>query len=201
MADVTPSAYPLQWPPGFPRTPPGRRRSPQFRHYKAEITFFAARERLQRELDRINAKLPVVSMSLQLRLDGTPRRDRPDPADPGVAVYFRRNAAAIVLPCDTYTTVAGNLAAVAAHIEALRAIERHGVGTLDRMFTGFVALPAPIVPDDWRSALGNPRTLAEAEAAYREQIRSAHPDAGGSHAKAAALNAAIARAREEMRDG
>jgi phenylpropionate dioxygenase-like ring-hydroxylating dioxygenase large terminal subunit len=31
------------------------------------------------------------------------------------------------MPCDRYTRVADNIAAIAAHIDATRAIERHGV--------------------------------------------------------------------------
>ena len=62
-----------------------------------------------------------------------------------------------------------------------------------------MALPAPLVVDDWRTVLGNPATLAEAEANYRERMRTAHPDVGGSHAKAAALNEAIRLARQVLK--
>ena len=61
--------------------------------------------------------------------------------------------------------------------------------------------PAPLAVNDWRTALGDPETLEGAELAYRELMRTAHPDAGGSNAAAAALNAAIAAARKEMRRG
>jgi hypothetical protein len=96
--------------------------------------------------------------------------------------------------------VAQNIAAIADHIDAMRRMERYGVATMTQMFTGFLALPAPLVVDDWRAALGDPKTLAEAESAFRERMKQVHPDTpGGSNAKAAALNAAIARAREELR--
>jgi len=44
---------------------------------------------------------------------------------------------------DIYDTVAGNLAAVAATLDAMRAIERHGgAQILKRAFQGFKALPS-----------------------------------------------------------
>lgn len=104
-----------------------------------------------------------------------------------------------VLACDRWRTVAGNVAAIAAHMNAMRSMDRWGVGSLDQMFAGYLTLPAPIVTADWRTPLGNPATLAHAEAVYREKMRTAHPDNGGSHAAAAALNAAIEIARRELR--
>ncbi|WP_073140327.1 J domain-containing protein [Muricoccus roseus] len=61
-----------------------------------------------------------------------------------------------------------------------------------------MALPAPMVPDDWRAVLENPSSLAEAEETWKRLIRTAHPDNGGSHARAAQINAAIAMARKEF---
>ena len=205
MSDA-PAAYPLAWPPGRPRATSreaGRfgttlRNDPGWKAPKP-LTLAEARVRLARELDLLGARLAVLSSNVELRLDGQPRAGRTEPADPGVAVYFRLHEKPIALACDRYTTVAQNIAAIAAHIDATRRIERYGVATMEQMFTGFLALPAPIAPDDWRSALGNPGSLDEAEAAFRSRMRRAHPDAGGEHGAAAALNAAIRRAREALR--
>lgn len=219
MSTPAPQAYPLQWPPGKPRTQPGRRVRGRFKRtehvvrtigegpnahsygYRESrgLTVAVAIQRLQRELDRlVGARLPVISSNLELRLDGLPRSGQRKPDDPGVAVYFRLDGDPVVLACDHYQDVEDNIAAIAAHVEASRAIERHGVGTLREIFRGFAALPPGIAPADWRSALGNPRTLDEAEAVYRERMKSAHPDVGGSHAEAAALNAAIELARAAL---
>ena len=43
-------------------------------------------------------------------------------------LYFRLKDKPIVLACDRYDTVEANLAAIAAHIDAMRAMERHDVG-------------------------------------------------------------------------
>ena len=160
-----------------------------------------ARERLSEQLDRLGARYVVLSTNLELRLDGQPRGNQAEPQDPGVALYFRLGDRPIVLACDRWISVAGNMAAIAAHIDALRGQERWGVGGVEQAFAGFSALPPPIAPGDWRSELDNPATLAEAEVRYRRKIASAHPDAGGSHARAATLNAAIAQARKELKNG
>ncbi|KVD37855.1 hypothetical protein WJ41_22830 [Burkholderia ubonensis] len=62
----------------------------------------------------------------------------------GVAVYWETRAGARrVMAIDQYTRVADNLAAVAATLDAMRAIERHGgARILERAFTGFAALAA-----------------------------------------------------------
>jgi hypothetical protein len=204
-----PTAFPLAWPTGRSRARSRRagtfsttkRNDPDQKRPKP-LTLAEARERLATELDRLGARLPILSSNVELRLDGQPRSGQHSPQDPGVAVYFQLAGDPIVLACDQYFDVAQNIAAIAAHIDAMRRMERYGVATVKQMFTGFLALPAPIVIDDWRDALGHPKDLAEAEFNYRYRIAHAHPDVlGGSHAEAARLNAAVARAREEMRDG
>lgn len=205
------AAYPLAWPAGRPRTPPSQRRVAKFRsqsdatYYRltkaVAVTVEDARKRLADELDRLGASYIVLSTNLELRLDGQPRSRQAEPEDPGAVLYFRLRDGPIVLACDRWNSVAGNIAAIAAHIEALRGQDRWGVGTIEQAFAGFAALPPPIMVDDWRAVLGNPASLAEAEATYRDRIKSAHPDAGGSHASAAALNAAIAEARMVLSDG
>ena len=47
-------------------------------------------------------------------------------------LYFHLKKQPYAMACDRYTTVADNLAAIAAHIDAVRAIERHG----DRKISG-----------------------------------------------------------------
>lgn len=206
-------AFPLQWPNGRARRPASTRKAPRFnrkeRRYSSvnpssswmvtsDITIADARKRLQEELDRIGARFPVISSNVELRLDGLPRSGGREPADPGVAVYFELKGKPHCLPCDTYTIVAGNIAAVAAHIEATRAIERHGVASVFEMFSGFVALPAP---KQWWKILGVSKHClrADIEDAYRALAKRRHPDVeGGSHAAMAELNAARSAALKEI---
>ena len=207
-----PQAYPLQWPAGKPRTAyrvnaafgrvetqwistgdSGYRRSD-----KKRLNVLDAYRRLQVELDRLGASFAVCSTNMELRVDGIPRSDRREPDDPGVAVYFQLDGDPVVLACDRYDRVADNVAAIAAHLRASRAIERYGVGSLREIFRGFAALPPAMSVDDWRARLGNPKSLEDAESVYRERMKKAHPDVGGDAKEAAALNAAIERAREVL---
>lgn len=196
------TAYPLAWPAHVPRTPPAKRKAASFRHYGQPLTVASALERLKSQVDLLRGKdgrRPqglVVSTDMELRRDGFPRSDR-TPADPGVAVYFYLDGKSYCLPCDSWTRAPDNIGAVAWHIDATRAIERYGVGTVEQAFTGFLYLPAP----SWWSDLGlkaKPPTLAEAEAAWRRFIKEHHPDLGGDKDLAALANQAIADARREM---
>ena len=210
-----PTAYPLQWPAGKPRTGWDQRKAGAFKASTREfdrdsftgalrsrlvakpITIAKGLDRVRDELRKLGVYGSVISTNIELRQDGLPRFDRKAPPDPGVAVYFYYEMTKpYCLACDRYESVGANLAAVAAHIEAMRTAERHGVGSLSEMFAGFAALPP--AENDWRRLLGNPPTREAAEAVYRELMRKHHPDLGGESDYAAALNAAIARAREEL---
>lgn len=192
-------AYPLQWPQGRPRKAPGYRKVAAFgterRGMRQQLTVNDARERLQAEIDRLRVRSVVLSTNVELRLDGQPRSGQPEPSDPGAALYFDLGGKPHVLACDTYTRVADNIAALAAHIEATRKIERLGVATAAEMFAGFQALPAP-GSTPWWSVLGIVQAASreQIEAAYRTLARERHPDRpGGSHDMMADLN----RARDQ----
>lgn len=172
--------YPLAWPTGWARAK--YRRPGTFKSRGTQINVEDATRRLEKELDRLRAKNATLSTNLTLNLRGLPRGDE-RPGDPGAAVYFAFKGRATVLACDTYYRVADNIAALAAHIEHLRAIERHGVGTIEQALAGYKALPADSAAD-WRQVFGfapNSRpTLDEFDKAYKRLARERHPDGGGS---------------------
>lgn len=209
----TPQAYPLSWPDGWKRTPPASRRNGKFQRYKRALTIADARTRLTDELDRIRAVEVTLSTNVELRADGAPRSDRREPDDPGVAVYFRMPGnRPVALACDHYLTVADNIAALAAVVEAKRAILRHGVVTAEQEFRGYLRLPPPITAGPpWREVLGmaelqgdlpKAAVLDIAEGVFRRLSRSAHPDQpGGSGDAQARLNRAIEDARKELGNG
>jgi DnaJ-domain-containing protein 1 len=92
-----------------------------------------------------------------------------------------------------------NLHSLALTIEAMRAIERHGGALMmERAFEGFASLPAPGSASWWSVLQVRPTASApEIEAAFRRLARERHPDAGGSDAMMAELNAARAHALKE----
>lgn len=185
-------AYPLHWPAGWPRAT--TRKTASFkessgRGYMREVTVATARERLQEQLDMLRAQYPTLSTNLETRLDGQPRSGQREPTDPGAAVYFRLQGKDMALACDKWDRVADNIVALAKHIEALRGMDRWGVGTAAQAFAGYQSLPAP---EQWFEVLGvaENATREGISAAYRAKARSAHPDHGGSDAAMARLNAA-----------
>lgn len=189
---MTAQAYPLQWPRTRKRTPQDDQRIARFSKKTVRqggwkqsraLTLNEATSRLLEELGRIGADGIVVSTNLELRNDGFPRSGQRKPLDCGVCIYFTVDEKPRALPCDTYDTIEGNLAAVAAHIEATRTIERNGVATVSEMFAGFMALSSPTEKKkSWHNVLGvSPiATKSEIEIAFREKAKKAHPDAGGS---------------------
>lgn len=195
MTAATP--YPLQWPAARPRRKSSARRKGQFSSNGLHVSVAQAIKRLQDELDRVGARYPVISTNVEVRLDGLPRSGQRKPEDPGVAVYFQLQGEPHCLPCDTYDDVAQNIAAIAEHIKATRAIERHGVASVREMFSGFAQIPAQAGQRAWWAVLGltQSATLMEIEAAYRKLARELHPDHGGSDTLMAELN----QARDEAR--
>jgi hypothetical protein len=199
--------YPLAWPHGWKRTPSHQRVVASFStgwsrtegageqarvvRGSRQLTVMDGIKRLTAELGRLGALHEVLSTNVETRLDGLPRSGQREPTDPGAAVYFRLKGKPRCLACDKWTRVADNIAALAQHIDALRRIERYGVGTMEQAFAGYAALP-PDATADWWIVLGvrPDATDAQIEDAFRTKARSAHPDVGGRHEDMARLTAA-----------
>jgi DnaJ domain len=199
-----PVRFPLQWPVGWERTPAHERMAASFRKggsaTRDPVTGIGGRAptralsvpdalaRLSQQLGLLEATHEVLSTNLQVRLDGLIKGGQVEPADPGAAVYFRLHGAARCLACDRWTRLADNIAAIAQHVDALRRIDRYGVGSLDQVFAGYAALPPTSA--DWWIILGVPRdaTREQIETAFRALARRYHPDSGGDHTAMARIN-------------
>lgn len=190
-------AYPLSWPDGWKRAKLrshalfsktkdwkyNEQNQPVYQG-KAKLSVSDAVKRVLAELERMGIKDDdiVISTNVPLRLDGLPRSDQ-EPSDPGVAVYWRKKNQPTMrcMAIDRYHRVADNLAAVAATLDAMRAIERHGgAEILNRAFLGFAALPQT-ASSPWREVLGinGVPTLELVESRYRALSLIHHPDKGG----------------------
>lgn len=192
---MTIPAYPLQWPAGWKRMPAHLRTTARFvkkeRKYHQgggsytqdkELTIADGVERVRLELSRMGVHDDdlVINSNLELRLDGFPKSNQREPEDPGIAVYWLDAGTTRCMAIDRYNRVADNLAAVAATLDAMRAIERHGgAEILTRAFTGFTALPSSA--ESWWGVLEvEPEANAEEiNAAYRRLRSKHHPDHGG----------------------
>lgn len=203
-------AFPLKWPEGWPRTPAGRRTRAKFHTTgrtwgtgKKELTIADGASRIAAELGTMGVRVGqwLISSDLELRNDGLPRSGQRMPDDPGIAVYWSRKGKQQVMAIDRYDRVADNLAAVAATLAALRAIERHGGGQiLDRAFEGFTALANPDSFDPY-SVMGllrqaAPFTRAQISERFRDLSRIYHPDVPGTGSTVEFQR--LGRARDEL---
>jgi hypothetical protein len=206
VSEIT--ASPLCWPPGWRRCK--SRTSAKFgksvsvkntysdgyHTSKRELSIEDGTRRILGELGRmgIASHKIIISSDLRLRNDGLPYSNQAtSKLDPGVAVYWQDGSQRRCMAIDRYDRIADNLAAIAATIEAMRAIERHGgAEILDRAFTGFAALPAPAAQDAPHEVLGvsENATAAEIDYAYRRLAQQCHPDVGGSHEAMTRINTA-----------
>lgn len=186
-------AYPLHWPPAWPRTQ--RKGSSQFR---SSLT--AALNNVQDSLRRFASdsgrKISEVTISSNFALSDQ------RPADSGVAVYFTWDGLPTCIAVDRYEKIEDNLQAIHHCIEAERTKLRHGGLNLVRAaFRGYAALPPPTVgAKPWTQVLDLPRTASrdDIDAAYRAKAKAAHPDAGGTQEAMAELNQARADALREV---
>lgn len=179
---MTPTRSPLHWPADWKRLNYAYRRDAKFSKYGKDLTVFEGVQRVLAELKRlgIDEQDVIVSTNIRTRLDGLPRTGEPKPSDPGAAVYWqpRGDKPMRCMAVDAYTEVADNLAAIAATLDAMRAIERHGgASILDRAFTGFTALPAPDSAT-WFDVLAVPQSASadDVRAAWQRLRSRWHPD-------------------------
>jgi hypothetical protein len=212
--NYAPTAYPLAWPTGYKRRAHHERIWSKFsRRVQSSTSSYTRREsitvtdgvsRVMKAIKgfsrvghcwRADLADVVISTNLRTRLDGLPASNQREPEDPGVAVYFVLDGKPTAICADRYLKVAENLAAVAATIEALRDIERHGATEADRAFAGFMALPEKAAARTFYEVLGIPReqplSQAVIDAQWKEKAKTCHPDRpGGSHDAFTELNTA-----------
>lgn len=198
MTVADPTAFPLTWPAGFPR-------SKWREHGKFKTALPNAIKNVQTSLKLFASdsgkalKGLVISSNVTLGVS--------DPSDPGVAVWFTWDGLQVCIPVDRYHSVASNLQAIHHILEARRVELRHGTLALVRAtFQGFLALPAPEGAKSWREVLGWPATgpqpsATELDTLYRKAASAAHPDKGGSDAAMAEVNRARDEARKELGHG
>lgn len=195
------TAYPLAWPHGVARTTPTSRQTSQFK-----TALDGALRNVENSLRRfgeatgkqISPKDIVISSNFTLGIR--------KPEDPGCAVWFVWDDAERCIAIDRYTTLQCNLQAIHHILEARITEARHGgLRIVRQTFTGFLALPPPDQFGGrtcWEVLGIQPHAPRERiEAAYRDLARTAHPDAGGSGADMADINAARAAALASVGQG
>lgn len=177
-------AYPLCWPPGWPRTKFQKRA-------RFSSSFAKARDEIFHELRLLGATNVILSTNIPLNRNGLPYAGQSEPGDCAVAVYFKYKNKSMVFASDTWNRVTDNLVAIQKTINAIRGIERWSASSmLERAFTGFTALPGST--DNWWDILGVDKSSDEEQikTAYRNKCRKHHPDFGGSNEMMSKINKA-----------
>ena len=175
---MTTDAYPLAWPPGWPRHRGARDSDSRFRGptYRLDRVFHG----LVDELRRIGARDVIISTNQPVRNDGVPYAQQRAIGDPGVATYFTRGKKQLVMAQDRFDTVLGNMRSISLAVEGLRQMNRHGGAImLERAFEGFAALPPPENCWDILGLRGRKdidRTTIMG--AFRERAREGHSNGG-----------------------
>jgi hypothetical protein len=124
----------------------------------------------------------VISSNLKTRLDGLPRADQRAPEDPGVALYLHFDGNEICIPCDRYDKVAQNMAAIAASIESMRRLERHGSRQImGAAFSGFKMIADKTSGFSWYDVLAvkPDASFGFIRERYRVLAQERHPDHTG----------------------
>jgi hypothetical protein len=133
---------------------------------------------LDRELRMLRAKVAVVQLAInegQVRKDGKLRASA-NPDHPGVILTFDTDAGHFRYAADRFTHWHANLRAIALGLEALRKIERYGIGAGSEQYTGFLQLE----PSNGMTTREQAEAfITEHGGTYRNAARKLHPDTGG----------------------
>lgn len=127
--------------PAWPRKLTGSRH-----HSRFKVTYSQTIDLLERELLHLGAHSVAMQIAIRpedIRLDGQMRANI-KPSHPGVILCFTGKHGPVTMPCDHYTHWHDNLRAIALSLEALRAVDRHGVTTSGEQYKGWKQLPGGI---------------------------------------------------------
>lgn len=198
-------AYPLQWPQGWKRTARQFTRKSNFKSDGKQLSMYRAQQRLNTEIRHLHAQRSIVSTNMALNLDGSIKSRQREPEDTGVALYWRMQADQPdrVIAIDIYDRVEDNIAAIAACLESLRRIRRHGGREATEQVYRGLELPAPgqTGAQPWYVVLGVEHNCTKAEADYaRRSLLSEHHEdkPGGSKEMTQVINQAWAEALDHF---
>ena len=210
MPEITKS--PLSWPTNIARTPPHQRQNARF----GDWSITQASVFVLQEINRLNLRTNpdyedgsvIISSNLRYKLDGMPYGSQPQPADPGVAVYFnlrfergmKYHERPIVLSCDKWVRVEWNLYAISRDIEAQRGRHRWGCTNVEQAFRGYLAIPERTGGKSWWQVLGIMPDAREVDVreAFRIQALTEHPDKGGTQERWLTLQEALEQALSKV---
>jgi hypothetical protein len=180
------------WP--WPETPAYNRVSgSRFKAYWSQTV-----DELQRELGMLGVSQGVLEVDVEgsraIRRDGWIYEDAKVLSPRVVLRFSMADQGALVYKCDQYTDWKANVRAIRLGLEALRAVDRHGITSKREQFAGFKELPSTTGPTmtttraaEVIAGSGDRAAIAlilsdpeMAKGAARVAVRKAHPDTGGT---------------------
>ncbi|WP_419729198.1 hypothetical protein [Lichenicola sp.] len=191
----------ISWPEGVELVPVDQR----IGRRGSTIDLMQALETIARAVAAIGGEELYLSSNLRITKAGSPALNQNinNIADSEVVIYFLRNDEWTALPSSRYKTVTNNISAIADHIEATRTIARHGVMSLDQIYSVNVLRLCTPGERDWREVLGfkrdEPVDLKVLKMRRNDLARKHHPDLHSMvSTQMAEVNAAFDAARREI---
>jgi hypothetical protein len=167
----------------------------QHRPSPFESSWSSTRDLLARELRQLRARNVILEIDVlpgHIRLDGELKANA-RVSSPAVRLHFDTDDGHVTFPADRFASWHDNVRAIALAMEALRKIERYGVGRGDEQYSGFLQLEAgqgialggmtrddainlldEYADRDWGLTEDGPRI-------YRLARAGAHPDRNGGN--------------------
>jgi hypothetical protein len=142
---------------------------------------------LERELDKLGASDVVVELALtdaEIRLDGWPRAGA-RPTHPGVVVSFASRHGDLRYGTDAFPDWQANVRAIALGLEALRKVDRYGIGRRGEQYQGWAQLSAGD-----SDLVSRGRDLIAEHGGETAALKATHPDRGGDPDDLRAVQAA-----------
>lgn len=187
----------VDWPLGLDRTPHGRRDP----NKNFSVSLARAVELLEEELGRLDPDNWRAAFGNQhTKSNGLPLYNA-NPDDPGFVLRWTMDGEDFAVACDAHTRLRDNIRQVGLWVRETRKRGERPVETGESEFAA-ARLPsgeAVVCEPPAHAVLGlNPgRPRGEVEEAFRERIKEAHPDNGGS----AEEFARVQDARDELLEG
>jgi hypothetical protein len=171
--------------PVWPHAVTSPRRDAQFKspgrtvdgHYRpgTRVSWNDTLRLLDAEVEALDGADVVIGIGLReqdIRLDGLPKSNAPQPGHPGVEISFESRYGRLTYATDVFTHWQDNVRAIAKGLEALRAVERWGVSRRGEQYAGFAQITAG-GPDPARGG----RLVGERFAgSIAAALRGTHPD-------------------------
>jgi hypothetical protein len=175
----------LDWPQGWERTPPAERDSgTKFSASRGDTSEALATEMERMDVDRWRAK--TDSGGGHTKQNGLPKYSA-NPSDPGFVLRWTKEGRDHVIACDAYNSLDANLRCVYLWVKDTRITGERPVRTGNDQFAA-AQLPSGDVdavttrpPPHEVLGIQSDAPDGLVQAAYREKIKEAHPDQGGTN--------------------